>query len=303
MVFALATTHISLEKRRLLCPQSPSTQRMQPSKAAEIPEELFEHILWHVCTRRIIHEDYRRRLSVSSLVCRYWAHQCRPPLFHRIELRTPDDVKRFCEFLCTPTLPGLRPIPAMTHELRIVARNMDQPWFHLVFLLIPKLQRVQLAYLQPCPTDGKWSWRTLHPFLPRSIPGSLMPISWLSFLGVRLHSRSTILRLLSTLPLLEHLLVRDTTFDIAEDSDTFPLWDFRQRKLLARMDDFQLCLALIPSSIAGGKFGPTYNGLSLRSTIHKVDSKILKDLFTLFARVQRFELRIEAETRGEAGES
>ena len=280
---------------------------MKPSRALEISEELFERILWHALQDCYAHDrKERQHLSALSLVCRYWACQRRQTLFRCIMLRTPDGARRFYEMLRVPALPGLPAIAAMTHGLGIEAQDIDsEPWFHLVFLLLPKLQEVQLAYLQPCPTGGRWPWRTLHPFLPRCIPGSLMPIHWLSFHGAHVHSRSTILHLVSTIPLLQTLEVLNITYNIAEDfrADASPLWDFRQRKFLAFTDDHQLCLALIPSSIAKARFGPTHSGLRSRSIIHREDVKTLRDLFAIFAGVKRFKLEIEAEVSGEAGES
>ena len=268
------------------------------SAAAKIPEELFEGILWHVWNSK--GEDYTRRLSISSLVCKYWARQCRQMLFHWITLRTPDNAKRFYEMLRRPALPGLQPIAALIRDLKIEAQNMDEPWFHLVFMIIPKLQSVRWVYLQPCPPGGKWLWCSLHPFLPRSFPGSLMPIRWLYFEGVHVHSRSTLIRLLSTIPLTEDLKVLNTTYDIAEDFDTSPLCDLRQRKLVVYMDDPQLCLAFIPS-IANARFSPAHTRLRSRSILHAEDLSTLRDLFTIFAGALRFELKIEAKASDEAG--
>ena len=279
----------------------------QASNAARTPEELFEHILRHTLENYFPRfKEEERHLSALGLVCRYWTRLCRPVLFSSISLRTPDDAKCFRQMLHTPTLPGLQPIAAMTRDLTIVGtQNTDEPWFHLVFLLIPKLKSIRLGYFQPCPTGGKWPWCTLHPFLPHSIPGSLMPISLLSFEGAHLHSRSTIVRVVATIPLLEHLLMRDTTYDIAEDLATFPLWDFRQRRLQAHIDDLQLCLSLIPSSIANtSRFIPTtLNRLPLRSIIHKEDLKTLRELLAVFAGVPRFEITIGTDAGGEASKS
>ena len=276
---------------------------MQPSKAAEIPEELFEYIVWQI--PKDLFSGDKQHLAALGSVCRYWARICRQNLFDTLTLRTPDDAKRFYEVISAPTLPGLDPISTITQELEIAVENMDEPWLHLVFFLLPKLQKVNLCDVRPQRSGEKWPWRTLHPFLPRSIPSSLMPIQNLSLDHVHFPSRRTLLRLLSTIPLLESLEVLSPTYDVAEDLTTSPFHDRRYRIQCVDTHDLQLCLSLIPSSIACTRRGPSYNvWQTQRPILNEEDRKTLRDLCAIHAGAQRFRWDIWASSvDGEASKS
>lgn len=286
---------------------------MQTSTAATIPEELFEHILWfapnpidHQPGSRLLQEQ-RRYLSSWGSVCRYWARLCRPKLFYKIELRTASDAKYFRDIVHAPTPPGLQPIATLTRMLTVNASNdEDEPWLYMVLPLVLKLDLPRLNFVELRRSGGEWPWRTLHPSLPRSIPGALMPILHLRFDRIRFRSRRALARLLSSMPLLEYLEVLTPTYDVEEDIDASPFRDFRYRMHSASSHDLQLCLSLIPSSISGPTPHPKHgvrNGRQPRGILNQADLSTVKDIFGIFSAAQKFRLGIYRESSKEVGAS
>ena len=64
-------------QRAATCHREARIIAMQLSKAAEIQEELFEHILWHAAKRDVcppaLNKEEKHPVSAFILVCRYWA--------------------------------------------------------------------------------------------------------------------------------------------------------------------------------------------------------------------------------------
>ena len=258
---------------------------MQQSKAAEIPEELFEHIL------QLVHDDYssaddqekKRHLSLLGRICRYWARLCRPNLFRSITLRNPDDVKHFREILDAPAVLGLQPVASMVVAVKAKVAHKDPPWIHLaMFLLDHKLRSDSGMEVELLPS-AKNTWRTLHPSLPRAVPGPRNPITTLLLDGLHFSSARVLSHLLSALPTLHALQAYTLTFDVEprlEDFSTIPYYHNLSR---VRSDDLQLSLLLLPT-LTSGRYGSA-TGRSRRNPggiIIEDDLKILWDLLRIF---------------------
>ena len=238
----------------LPCPSQLAVSEMQPSLAGEIPEELFEQILWYACVCDENREfELGDKLSISTFgqVNRYWALLCRRELFRSITLRCLDDVHHFRDILTTPTLPGLEPVSGMVHWLRTMPRSEDPPWLHLVFIFIIPIINAELYPDPDVQPVEQQMWRTFPPSLPRSIPGSIMLINELQFNGVQFPSRRKFSRLLSSVPHLNSLYAFNLTFIVdsepessANDVFTTP---FTRRLGFITTDDLCLCFAVMPS--------------------------------------------------------
>lgn len=228
---------------------------MQSSKAAEIPEELFQDIVWEACSSKLRDREARHNLSAFAQVCRYWARQARPWLFRYICLRTPDDARRFLEMLQTPALPGLQSISNMAGTLDVAPDlEKDVPWLHLVFMSVdPVLRRLLSTSVYMPPSRGK-AWISLHPSLPRSIPGTLMPIEYLHLDGLHFPDGRVLSRLLVSVSRLFRLTMQKLTFDTRPKSG-----DFRGPRcclclLSVTSDDLELCLSLVRPMVTSNAF-------------------------------------------------
>ena len=293
----------------LPCPSQRAVSKMQPSLAEEIPEELFEQILWYACDcdqNRELDPGDKLCISTFGQVNRYWALLCRRELFRSIILRCLDDVNHFRDILTTPTLPGLEPVSDMVYWLRTMPRSEDLPWLHLVFTLIIPIINVKgldtYLHLDVRPVEQQ-TWRTFPPSLPRSLPGSIMPIVELQFDGVQFPSRRKLSQLLSSIPLLRNLSAFNLTFiadsepeSSANDAFTTP---FTRGLGYVTTDDLHLCFAVIPSLLL--------NPLSLswqrpvtvggrrshrsRQLFDEDDLDTLWDMFNIFHAARTFTVR------------
>lgn len=261
--------------------------RMQASKAAEIPEELFEDILEYACGGSISKPDREAKghISTFAMVCRYWARMCRRELFRDITLRTPDDANRFREILSTPALPGLEAVSELVWNLHAAPDNRDEPWLHLLFLLvIPGLWDARFLSVKPLPSGGK-PWRNIHPSLPRSLPGSIMPVWELHLEGVHFASGRVLSRLISSIPLLQHVDAFNLTFDTKPKPEDFITPPFSRKMYSATSDDLQLCLSFIPLLVANTSIGQSeaqsHRGRSPKGILNEDDLKTLWELFSI----------------------
>ena len=278
---------------------SPKLARtMQLSKAAEIPEELFEHIVWHIRgDNRGNDKERKRHLSVFGLVCRYWTRLCRPGLFSHITLRAPTDVKRFHEILDTPPpSPSIDPVADALITLFAEPDHSVEPWLHLVFsLLVPKLHKLAFLSVKPLHPGGK-PYRTLHPSLPRSVPGSCMQIDDLCLDGLHFSSTRVLSRLLLSLPSLVSLnvynLTIDTNLPTLKDLFAAPLCTQINS---VKSDNLQLCLSPIPLLVGNSinSSNPAEQTQSRRRTrgiLNGDDLEALWELLSIFDAASSFEI-------------
>lgn len=120
------------------------SSRLIMSVAATIPPELFEHVLWHVCSSDSLSEDCestaRREaivhLAACSLTCVYWTQVCRPRIFRYIWIRSFNELRTLLSLvLIGTTLSRLRPISQLIFRANCVQRLGDRPWLHNLRLL------------------------------------------------------------------------------------------------------------------------------------------------------------------------
>lgn len=272
---------------------------MQSSLAAQIPEELFEDVLWHVCDfDRMFNRAEKKTLSKLALVCRYWARMCREDLFRDITLRTLDDVHHFRELCDRPALSGLSPISQFIYIIHAKPDRNDKPWLHHLFLfLIPMLRTLRMnrgfisLHVKVLPLGGHTqSWRTLDPSLPRSLPGSLMLVHDLHLDGTYFVDGRALLRLLSSIPALERVLATGVTFGTKPwTEEVIPaLRARREGKLQAVVaDDLDLCFSLIPFMTR--RKGP-------ESVIDEEHLKLLWELFRVFDAAPKFDISCSSST-------
>ena len=267
---------------------------MQPSKAAQIPPELFEHLLWHVVAT--LHDrEAIGHISACSLVCRYWARLARRHLFEDITLRTPNCAKGLREILEAPALPGLEHIAGMIRRITATPDDKDESWLHLLFLAFaPKLPNLGLLDVRlALQADGK-TWTTLHPSLPRAVPGSLMQINQLRLTGLHFPTRRAVSRLLLSIPFLRYFQSFKLTFDAEPGpEDFFPSSSHRHISEIMS-DDIQLCLSVVPVLIAdlciGDSAIKSSNRRRPRDIMNEDDMQVLRDLLGTFDKASIFML-------------
>lgn len=143
--------------------------------AALIPEELFERILGYMGVRwrdQGVVEYSKVQLAQCALVSKYWACRCQAKIFREIRLDSARDVRDLSAMLDRPDTKIARYI----QEVQIADLGMGMggaPWWHLVPLLYRKLPLSSRHGLD------KWAYgsskprtvpRTIHPYLPRTVP-------------------------------------------------------------------------------------------------------------------------------------
>ena len=99
---------------------SEATKQAAPSRAADLPQELFANIIRHLHISfrdRLIPSMYLRHtgLGSGSLVCLYWAQQCRQVLYQgrNIRIRSMKHAVKFRELVTGAGCKRLKPIVDM----------------------------------------------------------------------------------------------------------------------------------------------------------------------------------------------
>jgi hypothetical protein len=221
------------------------------------------------------------------LVCRYWARLCRLRLFDSITLRSPDDANRFREILDAPALPGLDPVSELVHYLVATPEYKHEPWLHLVLLFVDSqlCHRIGPVVVEPLPSEGVL-WRTLHPSLPRSLPGSAMRIWELRLKGLHFPHGRALAGLLLSIPSLKHVKASGLTFATRPTAEDFITPLFSREIAMIVSDDLQLALAFIPLFVASVCLGQTEiksrGHRRLRGILSDDDLKTLLELISVF---------------------
>ena len=201
------------------------------SAGANVPEELFEHIVWYVeihnvygLSRRSVEFAQalvasKRTLGSCALVSRYFAKLCRPRLFHSIILRSLADLRSFIALLDAAG-PPLRSPRTFVHNLRLQPTANDHPWLHLVHhdlrRRLPPNATIDLdldaAFFRP-----DLPARSLRQGLPRTLPRVYVGLKVLILRDVHFKEGAECVRLLGELPLLAALRLERVTWDVAPD--------------------------------------------------------------------------------------
>ncbi|GJE99039.1 hypothetical protein PsYK624_152770 [Phanerochaete sordida] len=223
---------------------------MQVSRAAELPEDLFDHILWHACFRswkqKILTSVGKQCFLTCAAVCRYWARLARREVFRFVALRSADDLRRFRVLLDAPALRGLEPVALLVEDLIAIVSSAGAPWLHLVFTrVLPVLKKdvVLAVNLLPAPDH---TWHALSPALPRPLPGSVMPVRTLAIHNIHFLSGRVLARLLASLPRLVSLLTDNITFGTRLTSQDFLRVPYGLRLHSVTSDSLTIPLALLP---------------------------------------------------------
>ena len=199
-----------------------------------------------------------------------------------------------------PTLPSLQHVAEMPIYLVAEPNSLDEPWLHFVFLLfIPKLRKLRSLSVEPLPWSSKESWRTLHPFLPRSIPAPRVPIDKLTLDGQHFSTGRILSRLLSSIPLLKRLVTTNAVFGAVPTLDDFRTLSARSLSGI-ETDNLDLCQSLIPPLVANTSVGRSPAGdhgrRSPRRTLIEDDLMALRDVVGVFNSASTFTVTTEGSS-------
>ncbi|EKM57168.1 uncharacterized protein PHACADRAFT_183681, partial [Phanerochaete carnosa HHB-10118-sp] len=142
------------------------------ASAADIPEELFE-LVSEILTRNVTFirepEDrapVKRCMNRCSLVCKFWALQCRPRIFSHLTLRSIED---------TQTLLNLSRV-VRRYVVNIFLEEIEpcEPWTHIVHRAVAsgELSPDTISHRLDgaCTPTSVQILRSLHPSLPQRTP-------------------------------------------------------------------------------------------------------------------------------------
>ena len=173
---------------------APSIDATVPSKAAQLPEELFEPILNHLCALDPQHDRwgqsvYSPSLGFCALTCRHWATHVRHVLFLKVALKSENRARTFSDLVRSPVAVPGPPVGEIVQMIELTMEEESPHWmFHVWTILrdgiLPNLQSINLdirggiqdsdAEVSPAP---RHKCEILYDIgLPRRIP-SVHPIS------------------------------------------------------------------------------------------------------------------------------
>ncbi|EKM56465.1 uncharacterized protein PHACADRAFT_183117 [Phanerochaete carnosa HHB-10118-sp] len=207
--------------------------------AADLPPELFEHILAYVSPydRMFGVAMTQRELGKLSLVCRYWARQCRPLMFNmKPTLDNLDDIQQLCRLVQSPIqlTPSLRDcLKAMNTSYK---GSWTYYWHHLSSNGIHQSETtLQNVYVLDSSIDSQSttghaprSWST---GLPRTLPSGLIYIWRLHLTDLRFRHVGDLVHLLHEASGLSDVICTRLRFDDSESLLPFPA---RIRRRLSR---------------------------------------------------------------------
>lgn len=108
---------------------------------------------------------------------------------------------------------ALEPVSDLIVSLTVRVSATDRPWFHRAVELITAQLPFCTLFAVFIQRDTQWNSRTLHPALPRTLPGSTMSIETLSLDSVHFPNARTLFRLLASIPSLSLLNLYGATLD------------------------------------------------------------------------------------------
>lgn len=208
-----------------------NSDAMSNSLAASIPEELFERIVWHVGHGYGLYPippQVKKALSTCASVCHYWSTLCRPKLFFSITLKSKQDLLACRELLNIVPPARFPPIATFVQRLQAAPDGTEQPWLHLIPLVVlPKLDIQTVNYhhyvvdASKLRTTKTMRFRSLHSALPRTLPSCYSPITNLELSNAHFLDGAELVKLLSGLPTLRSLDLINITWAAPPDASTF----------------------------------------------------------------------------------
>ena len=164
-----------------------------------LPDELVHAIVVRMRDRDKDYKPVKRGLTSCSLTCRHWASVIRPLLFGELIIRSAEDIEQLLALLNSPYT--LHPYPRdCIRLLRVIDDRTSSsiPWSHQIFRLhrrIAHLYSVNLTIEKSGADDelplGRDSSRSFV-IIPRTLPGSIMPLARLTLSHLRLPSVKTL---------------------------------------------------------------------------------------------------------------
>ena len=164
--------------------------------AADIPQELFDDVLWHAADLQNDYSPDKHQLCKYSQVCTRWATRCRPRLFATIRIDSASDLHELKILLRSEPVAFLGPIGGNIRRLDINVQYsyIEPPWVHHLFLGSPLS-----CYLHPgckitisVEEKDKSSGGETQPDVPRIGPLNhiprLIPSTQMKISEVKLHN-------------------------------------------------------------------------------------------------------------------
>ena len=160
-----------------------------------LPDELVHAILIRMEDCDEAYNPDKRGLASCSLTCRRWASLIRPLLFEELTIRNAEDIAQLVAFLDGPDpfRPSLRD---RIQSLRIIddRGSSGVPWSHQILRLHRRIAHLNFVYstIEKSGADnelpaGRDSSQPLA-IIPRTLPGSIMPLECLTLSHLRLSS-------------------------------------------------------------------------------------------------------------------
>lgn len=182
-----------------------------PSSAHEVPPELFDNILLFIGSNWSSNAEGKASSSVCSLVCRWWARQCRRQRFNTIRVTSHARLQELVQLLAFDH-EGLPSISTHIRRIRLEPKADDLPWLHLIFFsLFPMLANptatIELNLKSIC-TDPATNWRQIYRGLPRPTPVVCSSVTELDLQGVQFKRGEDLIRLVRRFPKLSGLVLQ-----------------------------------------------------------------------------------------------
>ncbi len=161
---------------------------------ADIPPELFRHILLDVCENAIVllglsrevpnRKEAIKNVTACSLTCVYWARICREELFWSVWIKNYEDMRAFLA-LVVDTPARFMPISEYVWSTTLVQRVGDRPWLHLIrmqpssFQFWPWQHQISIGFRIENPPNNATSLQSstsqrFFASLPRTPPSSCL---------------------------------------------------------------------------------------------------------------------------------
>lgn len=199
-----------------------------PATAADLPQELFQDILWYAAPPLSNGRAMRpptsivpavRDLGNFILVSLYWASVCRPHLFESITLRSQASFRALLSILDVGPRVRMPSIAAHIRSLDVQCTLEDPPWVHhLAEKLLPRLPSVDAIRLESDSALVGVGQKAFPHSLPRTLPSFFFAkIQRLALYNIHVKDGNEIIRYITGLAQLELLYLEKFTWDVAPD--------------------------------------------------------------------------------------
>lgn len=159
---------------------------------ADIPEELFEHILWRLKTPSWTRgqgyppsrDSTVLTLTSLSLVCKYFARICRKKLYQNVSFRNQGQVARLLDLVDGGCAPLGKPFTAFTEYIHIDSGEGEIPWAHRIStVLIPRIKNDNIGIIRHVTLNTDKALAGLYASRPPPDPSSF-PVPGFCAVGV-----------------------------------------------------------------------------------------------------------------------